>query len=532
MAVYKTPEQALNSVFGYTEFRPLQKEIMTQVLQKRDCLAILPTGGGKSLCYQIPALLFPGLTIVVSPLIALMQDQVQNLANKNVKAVFLNSTLTKEEYFNTIQLLKAGEVKLLYLAPESLVNSRTQELLASLRVDCFAIDEAHCISEWGHDFRPEYRKLASIRSLFPHAVCLAMTATATPKVRKDIIKNLHLENPEEFVASFNRSNIFLKVISKQKPLEQCLHIIKEHPKQSGIIYCFSRAIAEKVSTELTKKGYPCLPYHAGLSDAERSQNQQAFVSDKVNLIAATVAFGMGIDKPNIRFIIHHDLPKSIEQYYQEIGRAGRDGKAAQAILLYGAGDLHKIRFLMEEKSKQQTQKAENQLQDIISFAESHTCRRKELLAYFGENNTQKTNELTEKISLSQTISDKFECCDLCSESFSDQDLDLTIPSQKILSCIIRTGERFGASYVTDVLLGSRQKRIIENKHNKLSTFGIGRNHPKEAWMDLALALVAQGYLVKDTQYGVLSLSAEARDALKNRETIILSTRGYKLLEQF
>ncbi len=513
----QTPESVLKAVFGYDSFRPLQSEIIREVLAKRDVLAIMPTGGGKSLCYQVPALVFPGLTIVVSPLIALMQDQVSQLEAAGVPALLLNSSLDRETWRANMERVRSLEIKLLYLAPESLVTARVQELLSGVRVDCFTVDEAHCISDWGHDFRPEYRALAEIRALFPHAVCLALTATATAQVRRDIKKNLRLENPAEFVASFNRANIFLEVRPKKTPVHQILEFLQANPEGAGIVYCFSRKQVDDLTAELVSRGHAALPYHAGLSDDARKGNQEKFLRDQTRIIVATVAFGMGINKPDVRFVIHFDLPKSPEQYYQEIGRAGRDGLPAVAILFYGYGDTRKIRFFMEDKSASETKKAEAHLKAMTDYAESRTCRRKVLLAWFGE-----AWEPTKALAGSQGEAESAGtvCCDVCSKPKA-VDTDVTTPAQKFLSCCVRTGERYGAAYVVDILLGSRQKRIVDNGHHKLSTWGIGRELDKDDWFELARLLVEAGYLAKDDEYGVLSLTREAREALSNREAIRL-----------
>jgi len=501
-----TPAFILKSVYGYDTFRPLQEEIIEKILAGQDTLAVMPTGGGKSLCYQVPALILPGLTIVVSPLIALMQDQVNFLRNAGVEALFLNSSLEWDAYRENMGRVRTGEIKLLYVAPETLVTERVQELLSTVRVDCITIDEAHCISEWGHDFRPEYRKIAGIRALFPDAVCLALTATATAQVRADIKKTLKLNNHAEFVASFDRKNIFLEVVPKQKPLLQVLHFLSRFPDQSGIIYCFSRKQVDDLASELQSHGYSALPYHAGLRDDVRTSNQEQFLKDDVRIMVATLAFGMGINKPNVRFVIHHDLPKSLEQYYQEIGRAGRDGEQAHALLLYGQGDTRKIRFFLEEKSASEVRKAEVLLKGMTSYAEMTTCRRAALLAWFGEKHAVDAVEC---------------CCDVCSRG-PVAESDVTVPAQKALSCILRTGQRYGAAYIIDVLLGSKQKRITDNGHHKLSTWGIGREMDKDEWMDLVRALVEGGYLSKDDEYGVLSLTGEARTALSDREPILLA----------
>lgn len=514
-----SPSSILKSVFGYDSFRPLQEEIIANVLAKRDTLAVMPTGGGKSLCYEVPALLFPGLTVVVSPLIALMQDQVAQLEAAGVQAVLLNSALDRDEYSSNVVRIRSGEVKLLYVAPESLVTARVQELLAAVRVDCVTIDEAHCISEWGHDFRPEYRKIAEIRELFPHSVCLALTATATAQVRRDIKKNLKMENPAEFVASFNRANIFLDVMRKQKPVHQILDFLSRHEGESGIIYCFSRNLVDSVTAELASRGHSVLPYHAGLPDETRTENQERFLRDEVRIMVATVAFGMGINKPNVRFVIHHDLPKSLEQYYQEIGRAGRDGENAHALLLYSYGDTRKIQFFMEEKSAGETKKAEEHLKAMTSYAENRTCRRAALLGWFGEEYIPEGHRVQPDLGIGNDDANAH-CCDICARG-PVPETDVTVPAQKLLSCVIRTGERYGTAYVVDILLGSRQKRIVDNGHNKLSTWGIGKDIEKDDWFELVRVLIDAGYLNKEAEYGVLSLTSLAREVLQSRDKILL-----------
>ncbi len=496
----------MRRVFGYDEFRPLQRDIIEGILSGRDTLAVMPTGGGKSLCYQVPALAFPGMTVVVSPLIALMQDQVNALVARGVEAAFLNSSLDREAYFATVERIRAGAVKLLYLAPESLANERTRELLAEARIDCFAIDEAHCISEWGHDFRPEYRTLAEIRDLAPRAVCLALTATATKQVRADIRKTLALRDPAEFVASFNRKNIYLSVEKKSNPVHRILEFLAERPGDAGIIYCFSRKQVDDLAAELTCRGHAALAYHAGLPDETRTRNQERFLAGEARVMVATVAFGMGIDKSDVRFVIHYDMPKGPEQYYQEIGRAGRDGKPAVALLLYGYGDARKIRFFMEDLSAREAKKAEDRLAAMTAYAESRTCRRAVLLDWFGERYE------------ADPVSGP--CCDACDRPPAEE-ADVTVPAQKLLSCVLRTGERYGLAYVVDVLTGSRQKRIVDNGHHKLTTWGIGAEYPKDDWFELGRALVEEGYLSKTEEYGVLSLTREARSALSDREPIAL-----------
>ena len=504
------PEAVLKTVFGYDSFRPLQKEIISNILQKKDTLGVMPTGGGKSICYQLPSLIFPGLTVVVSPLISLMHDQVASLEATGIHSVFLNSTLEWEDYLLAANEIKQGEVKIVYVSPEGLTTGRIRELLSSAEVEvsCFTIDEAHCISEWGHDFRPDYLEIRDIRNLFPKAVMLALTATATEQVRQDIINNLSLRNPSVFISSFNRENIFLEVQPKRSGLEQVIACIKKHPGDSGIIYCNSRKQTDDLTTKLDKLGYSVLPYHAGLSDNVRSSNQDKFIKDEVQIVVATVAFGMGIDKPNVRFVINYDLPKSLAEYYQEIGRAGRDGLPSDALLLYSAGDIHKIRYFFQDSSD--PQKAEILLQGMIQYANARICRRKQLLSYFGEVYSPKNESEDEKKC----------CCDICRNGTFPLK-DMTIPSQKLMSCIIRTNQRFGANYVIDVLTGVNNKRIFENEHNKLSTWNIGDDLSRDGWFELLDMLIAEGLIIKTGEYNILQITPSGKSFLLNRNEIHL-----------
>ncbi len=507
----KRAHAVLKTTFGYDEFRPMQQEVIASVLSGRDTLAVMPTGGGKSLCYQIPALLFGGITLVVSPLISLMQDQVAFLVENGVSAVFLNSSLEWGDYLDAVQRIKSGSAKLVYLSPEALAADRTQSILhdASLPVSCITIDEAHCISEWGHDFRPDYLEISNIRAQFKDAVFLALTATATAQVQEDITANLRMKTPEVFVAGFNRANIFLEVRPKRNALREVIACLEQHSGESGIIYCFSRKQVDKLTEQLTISGYSALNYHAGLSDEERRSHQQQFIRDKVRIMVATVAFGMGIDKPNVRFVIHYDLPKSLEEYYQEIGRAGRDGLASHALLLYSAGDARKIRSFFEEAAD--SANSERLLQAMLKFASVRTCRRHFLLSYFGERFVPA--ELDGQIAA-------FPCCDVCSAPPPPL-TDVTIPAQKFMSCIYRTQSRFGLSYIVDVLLGSKQKRIIENGHDKVSTWGIGRELSKEDWFALSDALIYAGLVEKTGDYNVLIITENGKRTLASRAKVEL-----------
>ena len=503
------PKLVLKTVFGYDDFRPLQKDIIANVLKGHDTLAVMPTGGGKSLCYQLPALILEGITVVVSPLISLMQDQVASLETAGIHSAFLNSSLTWEEYCKATDEIKSGLIKIIYVSPEGLATNRIRELLGSpdLKISCITIDEAHCVSQWGHDFRPDYLEIKSIRHLFPKAVMLALTATATEHVRQDICQNLSMKNPKVFISSFNRENIYLEVLPKHKPKEQVIECIRKHSGESGIIYCNSRKQVDLLSSELDKEGYSVLPYHAGLSDEVRAKNQELFIKDEVQIIVATIAFGMGINKPNVRYVINYDLPKSIEEYYQEIGRAGRDGLPSSALLLYSPQDIHKIRWFFQESAL--PEKDELLLKGMVNFATGHTCRRKALLAYFGEKYEPASSE---------------NCCDICSAGEAPL-MDVTIPAQKLICCIIRTNERFGAGYVTDVLLGSNSQRIADNGHDRITTYGIGKEYDKSEWMELCNLLCEENYIMKTGDYNVLEVTPKGKRFLASHEELRLPFRN-------
>jgi len=501
----RTPSSILKETFGYDTFQPMQREVIENVMARRDTLAVMPTGGGKSLCYQIPALLLEGLTVVVSPLISLMKDQVEQLRAYGVPALFLNSSLTPREYQDNMQAVKSSQVRLLYVAPETLLTPRILTLLAGLKVDLLTIDEAHCISEWGHDFRPEYRQMVTARQRFPNAVCLALTATATERVRRDIRATLNFTTANEFVASFNRKNLFIEVLPKRDPARQTVQLLEKRKDQSGIIYCFSRRQVDELTAHLVSRGYSALPYHAGLEDEQRRKNQEAFIRDDAQIIVATIAFGMGINKPNVRFVIHYDLPKSIEGYYQEIGRAGRDGLPAHCALLYSYSDVAKINYFINQKTGEEKRVASQHLDAIVRFAEDQvTCRRKPLLTYFGE------------ACAAQNCAN----CDNCISTTAAGKVDITLHGQKFLSCVKRAEERFGAAHITDILLGSKNEKVLRWKHDRLSTYGIGKDLKKEQWMNIARQLVSMGYLKQDGEYRTLSLTAEGLNMLRKREPIL------------
>jgi ATP-dependent DNA helicase RecQ len=500
----------LKRTFGYSTFRPLQRDIIDATLAGKDVFALLPTGGGKSLCFQLPALARPGLTVVVSPLIALMKDQVDQLQASGVAATFLNSTLSEKEARARLSGLHRGHYKLLYAAPERLMLDGWVENLKTWNVTCIAIDEAHCVSEWGHDFRPEYRQLATLRTALPGIPMMALTATATGRVRTDIIKHLKLHNPQTFVASFNRPNLTYRVIPKDQPAKQIIDFVRKREHESGIIYCASRATAERVAESLAGRGFSARAYHAGLTATERGENQEQFLRDDTRIICATIAFGMGINKPNVRWVIHHDLPKNIEGYYQETGRAGRDGLPGDCLLLFSGGDIAKqTHFLDEITNKQEQDIARAQLRQIVHYAESAGCRRVELLAYFGE----------------KFPVDNCAACDNCSEP--RETYDGTLVAQKFLSCVfrIRQNSRFGVglNHVIEVLVGADTEKITRWGHQQLSTYGIGKDLPRPAWASVGRELIRLGYIgIDEGEYATLHVSESGMAVLRARTPITLT----------
>jgi ATP-dependent DNA helicase RecQ len=500
----------LKTTFGYGAFRPLQREIIEAALADQDVFALLPTGGGKSLCFQLPALMRSGLTVVVSPLIALMKDQVDQLQAAGVAATYLNSTLDADEARSRLAGLHRGEWRLLYVAPERLMLDNWKENLKAWNVTAIAIDEAHCISEWGHDFRPEYRQIAKLRDLLPGVPVMALTATATGRVREDIIKHLRLTDPHTFVASFNRPNLSYRVIPKDQPAKQIINFVRQRESESGIIYCASRATAERVAEALAGRGFLAKPYHAGLDTAERSRNQELFLRDETRIICATIAFGMGINKPNVRWVIHHDLPKNIEGYYQETGRAGRDGLPGDCLLLFSAGDIAKQTHFLDEITNEKEQAvARAQLRQIVHYAESSGCRRAELLAYFGE-----------KFPL-----DNCGACDNCNEP--RETYDGTILAQKFLSCVYRIAQNsnfsVGMNHITEVLTGADTDKIRKWGHDRLTTYGIGKDLPRPHWANIGRELMRLGYLaVAEGEFATLELTPAGREVLRSRAPITLT----------
>jgi ATP-dependent DNA helicase RecQ len=533
-------ELLLKRTFGYSSFRPLQREICDASLAGRDVFALLPTGGGKSLCFQLPALARGGLTVVVSPLIALMKDQVDQLQASGVAATFLNSTLDADESRARLRGLHRNEYRLLYAAPERLMLDGWSENLKNWNVTCLAIDEAHCVSEWGHDFRPEYRQIARLRETLPDVPVMALTATATARVRTDIITHLKLRQPEVFVASFNRPNLTYRVVPKDQPLKQIIDFIRKREHESGIVYCASRATAERTAEALAGRGFSARAYHAGLDAEERARNQEQFLRDDTRIICATIAFGMGINKPNVRWVIHHDLPKNIEGYYQETGRAGRDGLPGDCLLLFSAGDIAKqTHFLDEITDEKEQQIARAQLRQIVHYAESSGCRRAELLAYFGEqypppptvplqadNTNSKPQTPNSKLPQLPAF-DAGGCgaCDNCSEP--RETYDGTIVAQKFLSCVYRIAQnsRFavGMNHIIEVLTGADTEKIRRWGHERLTTYGIGKDLSRPAWAAVGRELMRLGFVtVSEGEFATLELSEAGMNILRTRQPVTLT----------
>ncbi len=534
----------LKQFFGFSSFRPLQEQIIHDALANKDVFAVLPTGGGKSLCFQLPALARPGLTVVISPLIALMKDQVDALQVAGVPATFLNSSLAAGESRPRLRGLHNGEFRLLYVAPERLMLSGFLEDLKRWNVNLFAIDEAHCISEWGHDFRPEYRQLSTLRTQFPDVPMMALTATATERVRGDIVTQLHLREPRCYVASFNRPNLTYRVSAKSGSYEQILNFTRARPRESGIIYCQARKTTESLASKLTADGVPAAPYHAGLTAGERTKNQEAFLRDEVRVVCATIAFGMGINKPNVRFVIHYDLPKNIEGYYQETGRAGRDGLPSECLLLFSPGDRVKYgRFIDEKPDPKEREIDRAQLEQIVHYAEVATCRREFLLGYFGENVGQASRLSSERASASvqhetdlvptssaragETPVLPYNCggCDNCLSPRATW--DGTLAAQKFLSCVYRIREKsgfgVGMNHIVEVLTGADTEKVRKFGHQSLSTYNIGAEHSRAEWGAVGRELVRLGLLFQNNEkFNIIELTDEGRAALKARKKVTLT----------
>ena len=500
---------ALKRHFGYDQFRPLQKEIIEDALAGRDVFVLMPTGGGKSLCFQLPALMREGLTIVVSPLIALMKDQVDALQTSGIPATYLNSTLDRDEAKARWRGLHRGEYRMLYVAPERLMLDAFLERALNWDIAQFAIDEAHCISEWGHDFRPEYRELKKLRKHLPDVPIMALTATATERVREDVVKELKLRDPRCYVASFNRPNLTYRVIPKTASYEQLLAFIRGRPNDNGIVYCASRKSSESLARNLNEHGVSAKPYHGGLTNAERTRHQDAFLRDDVRVITATIAFGMGINKPNVRFVVHYDLPKNLESYYQETGRAGRDGLPSECVLLFSPSDVAKQLHFIDEKAEKEARIARAQLQQMVHYAETRQCRRSVLLEYFGERFLQQSCA----------------SCDNCLQP--RETFDGTVHAQKFLSCVYRIRARhgfgFGLGHIVDVLRGADTEAIRQRNHNELSTYGIGSELKRGEWQAIGRELLRLGLVeCAPGKFATLSLTPAGLEALRKRTPIVLT----------
>ncbi len=495
----------LQSVFGYSSFRPHQQAIIEELIAGQNAFVLMPTGGGKSLCYQIPALHREGVAIVVSPLISLMKDQVDALRANGVAAAYYNSALDSLEARRVLAQLHEQTLDLLYVSPERLMSADFMARLAEIDVALFAIDEAHCVSQWGHDFRPEYQQLGSLRQLFPAIPLVALTATADAQTREDIVRVLALEEAGCHITGFDRPNIRYTVLEKHKPFEQLLRFLQPREGQSGIVYALSRRRVEEVADKLLAKGVRAAAYHAGLSPDVREDVQEDFLRDELDVVVATVAFGMGIDKPDVRFVVHYDLPRHIEGYYQETGRAGRDGLAAEALLLFGAQDAGTARRLIENNGNPQQKRIEvHKLNAMVGLAESSTCRRRVLLGYFGEPLEQNCGN-----------------CDVCLNP--PEQFDATLDAQKALSCVYRLGQAFGVGYVVDVLRGADNERIRARRHQHLSTYGLGSDRSGQEWNSIIRQLIHHGYLVQDiANYSVLKLTERARPLLRGEESLVLA----------
>jgi ATP-dependent DNA helicase RecQ len=506
--------ELLKSTFGFAEFLPTQWEVIHRVLQPKNTLVVMPTGGGKSLCYQLPALLRPGLTVVISPLVALMRDQVRQLEQVGVRAACLNHLVPLREYESIMHQVRVGHIRLLYLAPETLLRPETLLLLEQSRLVCIAIDEAHCISEWGHDFRPEYRQLTPLRNRFPEAVWIALTATATARVREDIRRLLHIPREGEFVASFNRKNLFIAAERRRDCLAQVLAFLQPLRGQSGIIYCGKRKQTDELCAGLNANGWLAVTYHAGMDGDERNQNQEKFINDEVPLVVATIAFGMGINKPNVRFVIHAHMPKDLESYYQEIGRAGRDGLPASCLLLYSRGDAVLHRRFIDQGAASERIGRQARLDAMLQFAETRGCRRKPLLAYFGE-----------------VLEAGCGTCDNCNRGTpQSQMIDRTREAVLLLSCARLTDQIFGQEHLIQVLRGSRAERITRRGHEKLAVYAAGKEHSAQEWHNLVESLLDGNLIERDLQFGSLRLTSKAFEVLNGKEKFLVSVEPGPMID--